>query len=294
MNQADVQLVRAFNRTITQRLGVLSEKYLGRDRPYVESRLLFEIGTKGTTVRELRGRLGMDSGFLSRLLRGLERKGLATTRPSAADGRVRIISLSRSGLSELSRINTLSDELARSMLAPLGGEQATRLLKAMSEVERLLRASGIEIAQEDPASDDAERCLARYFAEIDARFDGGFDRTRGGAAELDDFVPPRGCLLLARLHSEPVGCGALRTFEPGVGEIKRMWISPEVRGLGVGRRLLAELERVAKKRRMRAIRLDTNASLAEALHLYRSAGYREIGRFNDNPYAHHWFEKTLK
>lgn len=294
MSQADVQQVRAFNRTITQRLGVLSEKYLGRDRPYVESRLLFEIGTKGTTVRELRGRLGMDSGFLSRLLRGLERKGLATTRPSAADGRVRIISLSRSGLSELSRINALSDELARSMLAPLGGEQATRLLKAMSEVERLLRASGIEIAQEDPASADAERCLARYFAEIDARFDGGFDRNRGGAAELDDFVPPRGCLLLARLHSEPVGCGALRTFGPGIGEIKRMWISPEVRGLGVGRRLLAELERVAKKRRMRAIRLDTNASLAEALHLYRSAGYREIERFNDNPYAHHWFEKTLK
>jgi len=293
MSQADVQLVRAFNRTITQRLGVLSEKYLGRDRPYLESRLLFEIGTKGTTVRELRGRLGMDSGFLSRLLRGLERKGLATTRPSAADGRVRIISLSRSGLSELSRINALSDELARSMLAPLAGEQATRLLKAMSEVERLLRASGIEIAQEDPASAGAERCLARYFAEIDARFDGGFDRNRGGAV-MDDFVPPRGCLLLARLHSEPVGCGALRTFEPGVGEIKRMWISPEVRGLGVGRRLLAELERVAKRRRMRAIRLDTNASLAEALHLYRSAGYREIGRFNDNPYAHHWFEKTLK
>lgn len=294
MSQADVQLVRAFNRTITARLGVLSEKYLGRDRPYVESRLLFEIGTKGAAVRELRGRLGMDSGFLSRLLRGLERKGLATTRPSAADGRVRIASLSRSGLSELSRINALSDELARSMLAPLGGEQVTRLLKAMSEVERLLRASGIEIAQEDPASPDAERCLARYFAEIDVRFDGGFDRSRGGAAELDDFVPPRGCLLLARLHSEPVGCGALRTFEPGVGEIKRMWISPEIRGLGAGRRLLAGLERVAKKRRMRAIRLDTNASLAEALHLYRSAGYREIGRFNDNPYAHHWFEKTLR
>lgn len=294
MHQADIQLVRAFNRTITQRLGVLSEKYLGRDRPYVESRLLFEIGSKGTTVRELRTRLGMDSGFLSRLLRGLERKGLAMTRPSATDGRVKTVSLSRSGLSELSRIDALSDRLARSMLAPLGGKQAGRLLKAMSEIERLLRASGVEIAPEDPASADAERCLDRYFAEIDARFAGGFDRNRGRAAELDDFVAPRGCLLLARLHSEPVGCGALRLLEPGIGEIKRMWISPEVRGLGVGRRLLAELEREARRRRMRAIRLDTNESLAEALHLYRSADYREIKRFNDNPYAHHWFEKGLK
>lgn len=294
MRQADISLVRAFNRTLTQRLGVLNEKYLGRDRPYVESRLLFEIGSKGATIRDLRRRLDMDSGFLSRLLRGLERKGLAVTRPTAADGRVRLVSLTRSGLSELRRINMLSDELARSMLSPLGTEQAERLLKAMSEVERLLRASDIEIAQEDPVSADAARCLDRYFAELDVRFAGGFDRERGGADEIRDFAPPRGCLLLARLRGEPVGCGALRTFEPHIGEIKRMWISPDVRGLGVGRRLLAQLERVAKRRGMRAIRLDTNASLAEALDLYRSAGYREIGRFNDNPYAHHWFEKTLK
>lgn len=292
--QTDLSLVRAFNRTLTQRLGVLSEKYLGRDRPYVESRVLFEIGSQGATIRELRERLGMDSGFLSRLLRRLERKGLAVTEPTAADGRVKLVSLTRSGLSELRRINVLSDELARSMLSPLGDEQVERLLKAMAEVERLLRASSIEIAREDPASAAAERCLDRYFAEIDARFAGGFDRDRGGAAEVGDFVPPRGCLLLARLHGEPVGCGALRTFGPRVGEIKRMWISPDVRGIGVGRRLLAELERAARQRRMRAIRLDTNESLAEALNLYRSAGYREIGRFNDNPYAHHWFEKTLK
>ena len=91
-----------------------------------------------------------------------------------------------------------------------------------------------------------------------------------------------------------MGCGALRALEPGAGEIKRMWISPDARGLGLGRRLLIELERVAKRRHMRAIRLDTNASLAEALGLYRSAGYRETGRFNDNPYAQHWFEKALK
>ncbi|HJU07636.1 MAG TPA: helix-turn-helix domain-containing GNAT family N-acetyltransferase [Rhodanobacteraceae bacterium] len=291
---ADVQRIRAFNRTVAQRLGVLNEKYLGRDRPYVESRLLFEIGRQGADVRTLRARLGMDSGHLSRVLRALERKGLAITRPSIEDGRVRTVRLSRAGLAELRRIDALSDRLARSMLQPLSDKQAQRLVSAMSEVESLLRASSVEIAPVDPESRDARHCLDQYFSEIDARFAGGFDGAKDGTCTLEHFRPPRGCMLVARLFGEPMGCGALRTLESGIGEIKRMWISPGARGLGIGRRLLAELERMAKKRRMRAIRLDTNESLGEALHLYRSAGYREIPRFNDNPYAHHWFEKSLR
>lgn len=287
-----LQQIRAFNRTVTQRLGVLSEKYLGRDRPYVESRLLFEIGAKGATVRELRARLGMDSGFLSRLLRTLERKGLATTRAADDDARVRCVRLSRAGMTELRRVDALSDQLAQSMLDPLSADQAQRLLAAMTEVERLLRASSVEIAPEDPASNAAQQCFDQYFAEINARFRGGFDRAKGGSSDAD-FAAPRGCLLVARLFGEPIGCGALRTLAAGIGEIKRMWIAPSARGLGLGRRLLAELERAARRRRMRTIRLDTNASLTEALRLYRSSGYREIARFNDNPYAQHWFEKGL-
>ena len=294
----DLQGIRAFNRTVVQRLGVLNEKYLGRDRPYVESRLLFEIGRNGVDVRTLRERLGLDSGFLSRLLRALERKGLAVTRPSEADRRVKVVRLSRSGLAELRRIDTLSNKLARSMLEPLSQRQAQRLLAAMSEVEGLLRASSVEIAPADPAGREARRCLEQYFAEIDARFTGGFaldgDRCHDGSHDAGDFAPQHGCMLVARLFGEPMGCGALRVLEPGIGEIKRMWISPHARGLGIGRRLLGELERVAKRRRLRAVRLDTNESLTEALRLYRSAGYREIPRFNDNPYAHHWFEKALK
>ena len=292
--QNQVQRIRAFNRTVTQRLGVLNEKYLGRDRPYVESRLLFEIGASGTDVRALRERLGMDSGFLSRSLRALERKGLAGTRSSDEDRRVKVVRLSRAGLSELRRIDSLSDRLARSMLQPLSETQARRLLAAMSEVENLLRASSVEIAPADPTSRDARHCLDQYFAEIGARFAGGFDRDRDGACHIEDFKPPGGCMLLARLFAEPMGCGAMRVVGPGIGEIKRMWVSPRARGLGIGRRLLAELERVVKRRRLRVVRLDTNESLGEALRLYRSAGYREIPRFNDNPYAHHWFEKTLK
>ena len=290
----DIQGVRAFNRTVTQRLGVLNERFLGRDRPYVESRLLFEIGSAGASVRELRARLGMDSGHLSRVLRALERKRLALTTPSPRDRRVRLVRLSRSGAAELRRINQLSDRFARSMLAPLSGAQARRLLAAMTEVERLVRASSVELATEDPHSADAQHCLEHYFAELDRRLRHGFDPGSGTAAGLDDFIAPRGCLLVARLFGAAIGCGALRTLAPGIGEIKRMWIAPHARGLGIARRLLAQLEREARRRRMRVIRLDTNQSLDEALHLYRTAGYREIERFNDNPYAHHWFEKVLR
>lgn len=290
----EIEQIRTFNRTVTRRLGVLNEKYLGRDRPLAESRLLFEIGPQGAPLRKLRERLRLDSGFLSRMLRNLERKGLAATQRRATDdGRVRFTRLTRSGRAELRRINALSDDLAQSMLKPLTGDQARRLVAAMSEVESLLRASSVEIAPSAPFSPDAERCLDQYFAELARRFRGGYDRSLDGAAEVRDYVPPRGSLVVARLFGEPVGCGALRTLEPRVGEIKRMWIAPGARGLGLGRRLLNELERIARRRGLRAIRLDTNDSLKEALRLYRSSGYREIGRYNDSPYAHHWFEKAL-
>jgi len=290
----EIEQIRAFNRTVTQRIGVLSEKYLGRDRPLAESRLLFEIGPEGAAVRELRARLSLDSGFLSRLLRALERKGLAAaTRRSDDDRRVRFARLTRSGMAELRRINVLSDNLAQSMLSSLTPEQARRLVAAMAEVERLLRAASVELAQVDPSSPDAQRCLDEYYDELASRFVGGYDRDLDDTADVRGFLPPGGCLILARLFGKPVGCGALRTEAAGVGEIKRMWVAREARGLGLGHRLLRELERVAERNRMRAVRLDTNRSLTEALHLYRSAGYHEIARFNDNPYAHYWFEKNL-
>src|SRR5579883_2671958 len=222
-----IESIRSFNRTVTRRLGVLNERYLGRDRPLVESRLLFEIGAEGCSVRELRTRLGLDSGFSSRLLRALERKTLVRIEPSASDRRVRIARLTRSGVAELERLNVLSDDLARSMLAPLSREQGQRLVSAMEEVDRLLRASSIEFSPADPRGADAQQCLQRYYAELAARFPSGFELHADDAPSADEFVPPAGCMLVARLFGDPVGCGAIRTLGPGVGEIKRMWVSPQ-------------------------------------------------------------------
>lgn len=291
--RADVLQVRAFSRAVTRRFGVLDEQYLGRDRPLAEARLVFDVGIHPTAVRDLRARLGLDSGFLSRLLRSLERQGLLVTEAARGDGRIRVARLTRAGRRELQQLNALSDALARSVLKPLNREQAQRLVAAMAEVERLLRASSVAITRAQPGDGGAAYCRRQYFQELDSRFPEGFRPAAAHTLALSQLEPRGGRVLVARLAGEAVGCGAVRRIAPGMGEIKHMWVAPRVRGLGVGRRLLAELERAARGLRLRVLRLDTHASLTEALGLYRSAGYREIPRYNDNPYAQHWFEKEL-
>ena len=105
--------------------------------------------------------------------------------------------------------------------------------------------------------------------------------------------PPSGALLVARLRGGPIGCGALKFHTGAPAELKRMWVAPEARGLGLGRRLLGELERYARDAGVEVLRLETNRALNEAIDLYRRSGYREVEAFNDEPYANHWFEKRL-
>jgi DNA-binding MarR family transcriptional regulator/RimJ/RimL family protein N-acetyltransferase len=293
MPDALVQQVRSFNRTVTQTIGALHEHYLGRRRPLGESRLLFEIGENGATVVELRDRLDLDSGYVSRLLRSLEKQKLVTTEASPDDRRVRIAKLTSAGVAELNSLNRDSDRLAQSILDPLNDGQRSKLTAAMAEVERLLSASSVRIDQVAPASDDAEHCLSRYFAELAERFDVGFDPAQSLAPTLDGFEPPHGTFIVMHLNGKPVGCGGFKRDGPGVAYIKRMWIAPEARGLGLGRRLLQELEDRAGSLGYRTLRLETQKSLKEAQQLYRLSGYREVPRFNDELYAHHWFEKRL-
>lgn len=293
MDEAQIQQVRRFNRAVTRRIGVLTDDYLGRGRPLAESRLLFEIGGDGADVRELRARLSLDSGYLSRLLRALEAQGLVVVRPSTDDARVRRVTLTRKGQRELDTLDTRSQTLATSLLSPLGAAQRERLIAAMEEVERLLRASAVEIAIADPASADAHACIDAYLRELDLLFDDGFDASRSVSADPGELVPPRGVFVIARLDGEAVGCGGLKITGPGSGEIKRMWVAPSARGLGIAQRLLEALETHAFDLKLHTLRLDTNRALTAARALYARNGYREIPRYNDNPYADHWFEKRL-
>jgi DNA-binding MarR family transcriptional regulator/GNAT superfamily N-acetyltransferase len=288
-----VRRVRTFNRTVTQRIGVLDDEYLARGRPLGASRVLWEIGPDGSDARTLRSRLELDSGYLSRLLRSLEHHGLVEVEPDPSDKRVRTVRLTDAGRTEREVLDRQSDALAWSLLAPLDQARRSKLVEAMGVVERLLTAGLVEIAIEEPTSAAARFCIQSYFAELDARFDAGFDPGQSIPVDGAELTEPAGLLLVARLHHEPIGCGALRLHSHQPAEIKRMWVAASARGLGVGRRLLGELERQARQREVEVVRLETNRSLHEAISLYRSAGFVEVDPFNDESYAHHWFEKRL-
>lgn len=286
-----IPLVRSFYRALTLRVGVFTDSFLGRGRTLAQSRLLFEIGRQGADVRELRARLNLDSGYLSRLLRSLEQHDLIEVTTSESDLRGRRARLTALGLAELDELDRLGDRFAEATLEPLSDAERARLVAAMSEVEKLLNLSFTRISVEDPDSPEAKSCLAQYIAELGERFESGFEPGKSIPADAQDLRPPRGIFLVARLDGRPVGCGAVKATEPGVGSIKRMWVAPELRGTGLGRRLLLALEKEAAGLGLGLLRLETNRSLEEAQALYRRNGYQEVPAFNDDPYADHWFEK---
>jgi ribosomal protein S18 acetylase RimI-like enzyme len=296
MNVGLIAVVRRFARTITQRVGALDDEYMARGRPLAQARLLWEIGPGGAEVAGLRARLGLDSGYLSRLLRTLESDGLVAVGPAdqvGGDARVRAAALTDAGLAEWAELDTRSDELAWSILEPLTEQRREQLVAAMVEVGRLLVASMIVIQPCPPSDPRARACVRAYARDIAWRFDGGFDPALSNPVHDEELVPPAGVFLLATLNAEPVGCGAVKLHHDAPAEIKRVWVADTVRGLGIGRRMLGELERYAAARGWTAVRLDTNRNLSEAIAMYRSAGYREIEPYNTEHYAHHWFEKHL-
>jgi DNA-binding MarR family transcriptional regulator/GNAT superfamily N-acetyltransferase len=293
MDAVQIDQVRRFNRTVTERVGVLHDNYLGRDRPFGAARLLWEIGERGQDIRALRERLGLDSGYVSRLLRSLESDGLVTVEPQARDRRVRTVRLTDAGRAERAALDGRSDELAVSLLEPLNAAQRGRLVAAMAEVDRLLTAATVTLEVVDPGHADAEHCLRSYVAELGERFDSGFDPALSLLPDAGELRPPRGLFLVARLHGEPVGCAGLKLPVGAPAEIKRMWVAPHARRLGLGRRFLADLEARAARHGRDVLRLDTNKALAAAIGLYHSCGFQEVAAFNDEPYAHHWFEKRI-
>jgi DNA-binding MarR family transcriptional regulator len=293
MDAAMVDQLRSFNRLVTQRVGALDDRFVGRARPLGEARVLWEIGEDGCDLRLLRARLGIDSGYLSRLLRSLEAAGLAEVVPSASDRRVRTARLTKAGIAERAVLDRRSDELAESILEPLNESQRERLVAALGEVERLLSVALVRFELTDVGKPDAQRCLQAYAAELDRRVPALAPSWPDMAASLGPLRPPHGLFVLVTLRAEPIGCGGLKLPPGEPAELKRMWIAENARGLGVGRRLLADLERRAAEHGARTIRLETNGTLTEALGLYRSSGYIEVERFNDVPHAEHWLAKPL-
>ncbi|MGP2493706.1 GNAT family N-acetyltransferase [Mesorhizobium sp. PUT5] len=151
----------------------------------------------------------------------------------------------------------------------------------------------ILVAEELASTTDARWCLDQYAANLERLFPEGFDQSRGNKLEPSDVLPPHGYFVIARLEGRPVGCGALKRLDRRTGEIKRVWTAEAVRGQGVATKIMAALEEIAQTQGFERLRLDTNRALAAAQAMYRKLGYREIPAYNDNPYAHHWYEKRI-
>ncbi|AZP19920.1 GNAT family N-acetyltransferase [Streptomyces aquilus] len=285
-----VTSLRRFNRYFTRRIGALDDHYLGQDRPLGEARLLFEIGD-GASLRELRTRLGLDAGYLSRMAKALEAQGLVRLSAHPDDNRLRMVEPTPAGRAELKEQNRRANALAAGLLEGLTADQRAELTAAMATAQRLLRLAAITVTLVDGAAPDARACLDAYAADIDARFPEGFDKS--------DLVGPEevsgtaGAFFVAYEEGRPVGCGALRRLEPGVGELRHVWVHRDARRLGLARRLLAALEAEAAARGLTLLRLDTHATLTEAQAMYRACGYTEIPAYVDHVYADHWFEKRL-
>jgi DNA-binding MarR family transcriptional regulator len=274
--------VRRFARAVTMEVGALDTSFLGRGRPLGAARVLNAIGMGRTDVAEIREYLGLDSGLMSRMLRSLEEEGLVGTTPHPDDARRRVAALTRAGRREFLAYEELSNARASALLDR--SPRSDELLAAMDLVASALGRERIAIEEADPRDDAARHCLGEYYAELARRFEKGFDVALSRDPDAVDMVRPRGAFLLAMSDGLPIGC---------VAEIKRLWICQTARGFGIARRLMHAVETVARELSVKTLRLDTNSALPEALKLYRTSGWVEIDRFNEDPYPDHFFEKHL-
>ncbi|APR54842.1 GNAT family N-acetyltransferase [Sphingomonas koreensis] len=282
---------RRFARAVTREVGALDTSFLGRGRPLGSARVINAIGSGRSDVADLRAYLDLDSGLMSRLLRGLEDEGLIRTTPHPDDARRRVAVLTADGIEEFRAYEALSDMRAASFLD--GASNRDALLDAMDLIAAAFGRELIVIEEVDPVSEAARHCLTRYYAELDARFPAGFEVSRSRDPDAKAMIRPRGAFFVAISDGLPVGCVALKGEGESRAEIKRLWVDRGARGLGLAQQLMAAAEDTARTLHIDTLRLDTNRALPEAERFYRTAGWTEIERYNDNPYAELFFEKRL-
>ena len=282
---------RRFARAVVTEVGALDESFLGRGRPLGVARVLNAIGHGKCDVGEIRAYLDLDSGLVSRLLRGLEEEGLVATTPHPGDGRRRVVALTAAGEAEFAAYEALSNQRAERALARHANPDA--LLAAMDLVASAFGRDQIELREMDPRSAVARYCLGEYYAELGRRFERGFDVTLSADPDAETMVRPRGAFLVAFSDDMPVGCVGLKGTCSEYAEVKRLWVAPSARGLGLAWKIMDRVEAVARELGIPLLRLDTNKALPEAIAMYRKSGWTEIDRFNDDPYPDFFFEKRL-
>jgi DNA-binding MarR family transcriptional regulator/GNAT superfamily N-acetyltransferase len=294
--QARTDAVRRFNRFFTRRIGVLREGLLHTPFSLTEARIMFEIANREeATASDLSRGLGLDPGYLSRILAGLERRGLVEKAPSETDARRRILSLTSEGREAFSVLDARSREEIAELLGGLSEEEQRRLLEAMRTIEGVLDR-GLKFSEpffvrpHEPGDMGwvVQRHGELYFREYgwDERFEGLVARIV--ADFIDGYDPARERCWVAEMEGERVGCVFCVKGSDKVAKLRLLLVEPGARGLGLGGRLVDECIRFARSRGYDKLTLWTNSVLDVARRIYEERGFRLIGEEE-----HHSFGKDL-
>ncbi len=284
--------LRRFNRVVTREIGALDTSYLGRGRPLSSARVLQLVKASGTDVAELRNRLDLDTGLLSRLLRALETEGLVRLETDPTDGRRRIALLTPAGQAEWQIYDQLGHAKAQQVFDHAGPRQDA-LIAAMDLIATVMLQDQVEIRDADPNDPAALHCLSAYF-QILLAMNAAITPSMLPLPlpDSEKYRPPQGAFLIAWSDDLPIGCVSLHPLEPGIAEVKRLWVDPTARGQGLARRLMRAIESRARDMGFIGLKLDSHTDLAAAIALYRSDGWLETAPYTGFP-ANIWMAKRL-
>lgn len=299
--ETGVDAVRRFNRFFTRQIGVLREGLLHTPYSLTEARILFEIASRSeVTASDLSRELGLDAGYLSRILSGLERRGLIEKTPSESDARRRLLSLTSEGRDAFSLLDARSREEVTEMLKELSEEEQRRLLEAMRTIEGILDKGfkysepfflrthepgdmgwavyrhGVLYAQEYGWDERFEALVARIVADY-----------------INNFDPTKERCWIAEMNGERVGCVFVVKASDMVAKLRLLLVEPRARGLGLGTRLVEECIRFARARGYKTLTLWTNSVLGAARHIYEEQGFvlveeQEHGSFGKDLVGQNW------
>jgi DNA-binding MarR family transcriptional regulator/GNAT superfamily N-acetyltransferase len=281
--------IRRFNRDFTVRLGLLSRYRFDTKLTLAAARVLLEIGSGGPRSHSgLQRLLGIDAGYLSRIIAKLESDGLVVPQANPQDARGKLLSITSAGKAELDRVNDESDRQMAGLLDHLDDAALAELRGYLAGFERLAGRIGPDGLTVKPVSAPALMpTVAGLFAEYAAGLgvDLGFQDFQAELASLPGkYAAPAGSLLCAFDRDQALGCVALRPMEEaGCCEMKRLYVIPAARGRKLGERLALAIIEEARRLGYARMRLDTLAKLEAACGLYRALGFREIPAYYDNP-----------
>jgi DNA-binding MarR family transcriptional regulator/GNAT superfamily N-acetyltransferase len=277
-----IATVRRFNRFYTRKIGVLAERLLNSPFSLAEARVLYELALREpATATELRQELGLDPGYLSRILAGFARRGLVSRASSETDRRQSHLSLTQTGRAAFAPLDARSRDEIGGLLASLPEPDQGRLVAAMEQVERLLGASPapkVPYLLRPPAPGDIGWVISRHGALYATEY--GFDQTfealvgEIAAKFITEFDPKRERCWIAERDGEPVGSVFLVKGSDRTAKLRLLLVEPTARGLGIGARLVAECIRFARQSGYQEITLWTQSVLVAARHIYQAAGFR--------------------